>query len=168
MHGRYPVPEVLVSVPDRYNLFIDSIITEAWTQEEFQNRLNYRQEVDAPQNSWESQEEIDFASDEEEKEEAPIAEPKDRDKKKRKKKEEPVKVTKVGAKALHMHGFEPDMLRAYPHGVTDGYFPAIVLRLDLDENVENLEKKVVKPISKEFKEKKLFPTIAHVQAIYEL
>jgi len=43
-----------------------------------------------------------------------------------------------------------------------------VLRLDLDEDVANLEKKVVKPISKEFKEKKLFPTLGHVQAIYEL
>jgi len=67
-----------------------------------------------------------------------------------------------------MHGFEPDILRAYPHGVREGYFPALVLRLDLNEDVTNLEKKVLKPISKEFKERKLFPTIAHVQYIYEL
>ena len=117
MHGRYPVPEILISVPDKYNLFIDSIITEAWTEEEFQNRLNYRQEIDVPENSWQSQEEIDFASDEEEKEEPPAPEPKDKERRKRKRKEEPVKVGKVNQRALQMHGFEADMLRAYPHGV---------------------------------------------------
>jgi len=93
-HGRYPVPEVLLALPDKYHLFIDSIITEAWAADEWADRLNYRQEVKAPENSYDSLEEIDFASEEEEPEPEVIPEaPK---KKKRKRGEEEVKkVTKV-------------------------------------------------------------------------
>ena len=76
-------------------------------------------------------------------------------------------MTRINENTFKMHGFEPDILRAYPHGVREGCFPALVLRLDLNEDINNLEKKVIKPISKEFKEKKLFPTIGHIQFIYE-
>ena len=42
INGRYPVPEILIHVPKVYNLFIDSIITQAYTKEEIQANADYR------------------------------------------------------------------------------------------------------------------------------
>ena len=43
------------------------------------------------------------------------------------------KKAKVVKKAMHLHGFDLDMLRAYPHGISDGDFPVYFLRLTMDE-----------------------------------
>jgi len=64
--------------------------------------------------------------------------------------------------SLHMHGFEMDCLRAFPHGISEGDFPALILRYDCDERIENIKEKVWKPLIKEFGLKQLFPTLEHV------
>ena len=66
-----------------------------------------------------------------------------------------------------MHGFEMDCLRAFPHGVSEGDFPALIFRRDCDEKIEMVQEVVWKPLIKEFNEKKLFPTLEHVQLAYD-
>ena len=61
-----------------------------------------------------------------------------------------------------MHGFDLDQLRAYPHGITDGDLPILLLRKELDENIMNIKDIVWKPLQNEFKEKKLFPSMEYV------
>ena len=39
---RYPVPELLLRVPDKYNLFFDSIISAAYDAEEIKYWTSYR------------------------------------------------------------------------------------------------------------------------------
>jgi len=53
-------------------------------------------------------------------------------------------------------------LQAYPHGLREGYFPYHVLKKHLRGNVKEIEKKVLREISKAFKEKRLFPSLEHV------
>lgn len=74
---------------------------------------------------------------------------------------------KVVKESLSMHGFEMDLIRIYPHGVQEGDFPAMVLRKDLDENVDLIQEKIWKPLIKEFMVKLWFPTLDHVQLAYE-
>ena len=83
------------------------------------------------------------------------------------KKEAKGKKLKVSKESLYMHGFDMDMLRMYPHGIQEGDFPALILRKDCDEKVQNIQEKVWKPLIKEHIEKKHFPTLEHVQLVYE-
>jgi len=62
---------------------------------------------------------------------------------------------------LQFHGFEVDYLREFPRGLREGELPWNILRYDLDEKIENIEKKVLKKIDKEFISKVHFPTIDH-------
>jgi len=39
--GRYPVPEILLAVPHKYHLYIDSLLTDCWDPKEWDDRLNY-------------------------------------------------------------------------------------------------------------------------------
>jgi len=50
-YNRYPIPEVLVSVPADYKLFIDSIITHAYREEELNEWTDYKPDINAPENS---------------------------------------------------------------------------------------------------------------------
>lgn len=62
LYRRYPVPELLIHVPATYNLFIDSIIASAYNDDEMNKWEQYRQDIEAPFPSTESEEEIDFDS----------------------------------------------------------------------------------------------------------
>ena len=60
-----------------------------------------------------------------------------------------------------------DQLRGYPHGINEGDLPLLLLRDDLDEKISNIAEKIWKPLIKEFMEKKWFPSLEHVQLVYE-
>ena len=45
---RYPVPEYLIHVPEKYTIFIDSLITQAYHMDEIMKNASYRQEISAP------------------------------------------------------------------------------------------------------------------------
>ena len=49
-------------MPDDFMLFIDSVITGAYNSDENEQWTYYRQDTQAPNNSFESMEEIDFQS----------------------------------------------------------------------------------------------------------
>lgn len=51
---RYPVPEVLIHVPENYDLFIDSFIQSAYLSEEEDKWANYVPDLEAPAASLES------------------------------------------------------------------------------------------------------------------
>ena len=63
---------------------------------------------------------------------------------------------------MHLHGFDLDQLRAYPHGISDGDLPVLILKKECDESIENIKEVVWAPLQKEFKEKRLFPSMEHV------
>jgi len=94
--------------------------------------VEYKPELNAPYPSTESEEEVDFNSSTEEDDDVIVAQT---DKTKFQHKPKKAKVVK---ESLHMHGFEMDCLRAFPHGVSEGDFPAIILRFDCDEKIENV------------------------------
>ena len=68
---RFPIPEALIGRQKRkaYNLRIDSLITAAYNMDSVKEWADYRQELMAPYNSMESEEEFPL-DDSEESEEA--------------------------------------------------------------------------------------------------
>ena len=99
--GRYPVPEILVHCPAGYDIFIDSIISHGYNSDEICAGAEEEPDLDAPQNSEESDEEIDFDSSSEDAMDM-IPMPTNRKEKKEKAKA-PVKITKEN---LAFHGFD--------------------------------------------------------------
>ena len=97
--GRFPIPEVLMKVPDQFDLMIDSYIIKAYNSDEERKWANFKADIDAPHNSACSSEEIDFESSQSSEEEVVQTD----DKNKREKKAKP---TKVNKNALTMHGFD--------------------------------------------------------------
>ena len=69
---------------------------------------------------------------------------------------------KIVKESLDMHGFNMEMFRAYPHMLKDGEVPTYLLAEHLGDDLENIEKKVVPKIKREFKDKIMFPTLEHV------
>lgn len=69
--GRFPMPEKLLHVPDNFELQIDSLINAAYNTDLQEQWADYKPDIDAPCNSQESNEDIDFysSSDESEKNE---------------------------------------------------------------------------------------------------
>lgn len=108
--GRYPVPELLVHCPQGYDIFIDSIISHGYNSDEICGAADEDPDLDAPQNTEESDEEIDFESSSEEAFDM-IPMPTNRKEKKEKAKA-PVKITKEN---LAFHGYDIEQLEAYPH-----------------------------------------------------
>lgn len=59
---RYPVPEILLNVPDEWDFFIDSLTAVAYNSEDNEIYGELQPDLEAPHNSIESLEEIDFDS----------------------------------------------------------------------------------------------------------
>ena len=68
---RYPIPEMLLHRPFQFDLYIDSMMHAAYNSDENEEWANKKQEIDAPCNSIESIEHIDFYSSNSEEEKAP-------------------------------------------------------------------------------------------------
>lgn len=100
----------MVNVPDDFQLFIDSVITGAYNSDENEVWTQYKQEIEAPCNSYESLEEIDFQSSSGSEVDM-LPAPTNRKEKEAAKK----RTTKISKTALSLHGFEMDQLRAYPN-----------------------------------------------------
>ena len=78
------------------------------------------------------------------------------------KKEKKVKPSKVNKNTLTFHGFDMNILGAYPHGSSEFEAPFHILKEELKGDFANVEKMVLKKIKAEFKEKKFFPDLDHV------
>ena len=63
---RFPVPENLLHLPSDFDLNIDSIMHAAYNSDEMDQWADYKMKCDAPCNSQESNEMIDFESTSEE------------------------------------------------------------------------------------------------------
>jgi hypothetical protein len=48
---RYPIPEVLLHIPNQFKMDIDSIITQAYNSDENNEWVRYREETNVPYNS---------------------------------------------------------------------------------------------------------------------
>ena len=59
---RYPIPEKILHTNNNFQLQIDSIIRQAYDNDEIEFAANNKQEIDAPCNSMESNEKIEFYS----------------------------------------------------------------------------------------------------------
>ena len=59
---RYPIPEKLLHRPLNFDLYIDSLMHAAYNSDENEEWANKKQDIDAPCNSIESIEQIDFYS----------------------------------------------------------------------------------------------------------
>lgn len=107
---RFPIPEIMINMPDNWDFFMDSLTANGYDSDEINNWVAYQQECAAPENSMESLEEIDFASSSDEDAiEEPVQEEKKEEKKEVKKKPE-----KVRKETLFLHGFEQNQLGAFP------------------------------------------------------
>jgi hypothetical protein len=135
-------------------MYIDSLITQAYNSDDNAEWAVYRQDVDAPNPSLESQEDIDFESSSESAGDM-IPMPQNR-KQKQEMKAKPQKIVK---ESLVLHGFNMEMFRAYPHLLKDGDVPCFLLDLKLEAQIKNIKPMVSVRLAKEFKEKVLFPTI---------
>ena len=71
---RYPIPEKLLHKPLNFELYIDSLMHAGYNSEENEAQSSLKQEIDAPCNSMESFEEIDFFSSSSEDEPVRVAE----------------------------------------------------------------------------------------------
>jgi len=71
---RYPIPEKLLHKPLNFELYIDSLMHAGYNSEENEAQSSLKQEIDAPCNSMESFEEIDFCSSSSEDEPVRVAE----------------------------------------------------------------------------------------------
>lgn len=67
MADRFPIPEALVGREERksYNLRVDSLISSTYNIDAVNEWADYRQELDAPYNSMESEEEFPLHDSEE-------------------------------------------------------------------------------------------------------
>lgn len=155
------MPDLLVHAPDDHQLFIDSIITAGYNSDEIEEWSKYRQDIKAPENSIESLEEVDFESSSESVELIPQPQSK------REKAEAKKKTKKVVKDSLHLHGFDTLQLSMYPHQYQEGQVPLMLLKDNLINNLKRIETVVGKRIAEEFHQKKLFPTLDHVQLVYE-
>ena len=45
---RYPIPEMLIHVPDNFKIYIDSVLTQAYNSDENTEWTKYREETDVP------------------------------------------------------------------------------------------------------------------------
>lgn len=63
---RYPIPEVLLHIPNQFKMDIDSFLTQAYNSDENNEWVRYREETNVPYNSQNSVEDIDFSSSSEE------------------------------------------------------------------------------------------------------
>jgi hypothetical protein len=113
--------------------------------------------VEAPQNSIESQEDIDFESSSASSMDM-IPQPQTR-KQKKEMKAVPEKIVK---ESLDLHGFNMDILRAYPHMLKDGECPTYLMDKKLEEDITKIDKMISFRIKQEFKNKELFPSIKHI------
>jgi hypothetical protein len=112
---RYPCPELLIHIPQDYDFWVDSVIRDAYNSDADKFWANYRPDIKAPLNSGESQEEIDFESSSESATDM-IPQPINRAQKKEQKK----RVEKIEKKSLGLHGFNMELLKAYPNMVREG------------------------------------------------
>lgn len=69
--------------------------------------------------------------------------------------------------SLELHGFNIDQFKGYPNQLEYGEFPIYLFTTKMDGKIENLNKVVVDPIRQEFKDKKYFPDLDHLQLVYE-
>ena len=60
--GRFPIPEILLNVPDEFDVMIDSYIIKAYNSDEEKKWAEFKPDIDCPNNSLYSEEEIDFDS----------------------------------------------------------------------------------------------------------
>ena len=104
--GRYPVPEILISMPDNYFMMMDSLIRQAYNSDDQAEWIEYRPDVKQPQNSIESRENYDFDSSESSTED--VQKEDDDAAKKDKANKEKKKPTKISKKGLDKHGFDMD------------------------------------------------------------
>jgi len=58
--NRFPMPDALLACPPNYKLKIDSIMHSAYDPENLKDWAEYKQEVDAPNNSTESEDELNI------------------------------------------------------------------------------------------------------------
>ena len=110
--GRYPIPELLIGAEIGYDIFIDSIIQHGYNSDDMAKYASKPLEIEAPANSVESLEEIDFESSSSEDEEI-LPGQKPATKKERaavKKKLEQGKILKVSKKNITFHGFDIEQL----------------------------------------------------------
>ena len=123
---RWPVPEMLLSRPDRYKLKVDSLMAEVFTVEYAREGAKYRQEIDAPLNSMSSGDEPDlYATDtEDEKKKALTKEDMD----------DPELARKAFDKSLlNTQPFRIESLRFFPYRQREGSLPLRLLKVpDLD------------------------------------
>jgi hypothetical protein len=117
-------------------LFIDSIIVQGYQSDEIFKDADKEPELVVPYQSAESEEEIDFRSEQskEEQEEEPAEESDSPQARLRaaKKKQKAASAIKIPDKAtFKFHGFDIESLQAYPHQYVEGSVPAMVLREDI-------------------------------------
>ena len=154
---RYPIPELMIHVPNDFDFWVDSVIREAYNSNEENNWKSYKQDLKVPQNSGESQEEIDFESSSESATDM-IPQPVNRAQKKEQKK----RVEKIEKKSLGIHGFNMDMLKAYPNNTREGQVPVHLLDEKYHGDFKKIESSLIPKIRQEFEDKVLFPTLGHV------
>jgi hypothetical protein len=67
--------------------------------------------------------------------------------------------------ALSLHGFNMDVLKAYPHNVDNIDVPTFVLR-DMTSKLDVFDE-IHAHLTEEFKEKTYFPTEDHLQVLFD-
>lgn len=163
MYRRYPIPEVLLNVPEDFTLMLDSLMHKAYDDQEIEFWANKQPDTAVPQNSVASEEEIDFKSSSEDAADM-IPMPTTRKEKKAAKQN---KAKIKDRTSLELHGFNIDQMKGYPNQLEYGEFPIYLFTPKMDGKIENLNKVVVDPIRREFKDQKYFPTLEHLQLVYE-
>ena len=159
---RFPIPEIMINMPDNWDFFMDSLTANGYDSDEINRWLDYKQECAAPENSMESLEEIDFASSsDEEAVDEPVQEEKKEEKKEVKKKPE-----KVRKETLFLHGFDQNQLGAFPQTFNEGEVPKFLLKEALDDKFDNLGM-VREKLENVFKEGRLLPSLHQAQIAYE-
>lgn len=140
---RFPIPEKLLHMPPNFELQIDSLMHAAYNSDSNDELASQQPSIGAPCNSWESNEEMDFDSSDEETNQKRKAANKDQDivitRKKNKMdvilaetkaertEQERLQSIQIHRNALTLHGYNMEVLQTYPHNLESDEVPTFVL-----------------------------------------